>query len=360
MTVKSSLFISSIPFSPPMGAALGTCAALLVQQMFYWCLKSDRIEQGHKWVFKTHKEWQAELMGFDQKTIQRALSTLRDLGIVVTANFNKHRYDRTLWYRVDVDRLLVVLHEKMPMWSFCLTPSGQIVHTLLDKKPTPIPKTTNKTTEETPAVDFATEGKSKPRIKIILGKHTETSMDLAMKTPTSSSAILQQLKVANGTAPATKSNTSTSLQTLWRRLVPKHHPSVGMLPEMTIAMKGQLSHFAKALGSKSDTTMQYIIPNWIGFCKFVEAQRGLKKSPNVPDIGFVLKYCADAQAYADSKLQLIAKKKVKVPSSTPVSIEALKPKSGHTEKVGNEPTEAGKDEIASADFMLNWKPEDAS
>lgn len=347
MSIKNSLFINAIPFSPPLGKVFGVCAALLIQQIHYWCSKQKNIRNEHSWVYKTHKGWEGELLCFDQKTIQRALDSLRVQGVVVAENFNKHRYDRTIWYRVNTEKLMALLHENMPMWTFSLLPSGQIVHTLLDTETTPIPKTTQETTDETTAVDFATE--KPPRIKIILGKQTTSEMGLnPMKQPTSSAAILAALKVSNGVpAPV---NTSKSIQSLWRTLVPKHHPTVGMLPEFTVVKKGQLAHIVKVLGSSTDSVVGYVLPNWIGYCNFVASQAGLKKTPDVPEIGFLLKYVGEAASYAKENLQLIAPKKKPLEIKIVLETVAVKPVKAEV------PLHPEDDEIASAEFMMNWKP----
>ena len=107
-----SLCEYSIPFSPYMGKAFGMCGALLIQQIHYWTLKKNHFHEGHYWCYNTYKDWSEQLMGFTPKTIQRTVDELRKQGVVVVGKFNKKKYDKTFWYRVDTQALLNVLSEK--------------------------------------------------------------------------------------------------------------------------------------------------------------------------------------------------------------------------------------------------------
>jgi hypothetical protein len=329
--------------------AFGVCGALLIQQIHYWCMTNrdqKHLRCDYYWTWNTTKELADQIKCYDERTIKRVSMELREKKVLVVDNFNDWKSDRTLWYRIDYARLATILvaegiginyHD--PLGHFYTTHSDKISQSIGTK-------TSSETSPEIPSVDFATQ--SKPTIRIPSGKEPENLIEEPpmARAPTSTTAILNNVKIANGTLPS--GNNSKSAQGLWKVLVPRNHPSVGMMPELTTVQRGQLAHIAKAFQPSSDARFTFIIKNWIGYCKFVEGQSGLKKSPDVPSIGFLLKHVGEAMSYEMSKMQLIAPKKnvkVKVKDPVPVAVvEAPKVEEG--------------DEIASAEFILGWKPEE--
>lgn len=367
MTKIPQLTTDAIPVSRNLAVRFGMCEAFLIQQLHFLLCTHSKITDGVPWHYKSYREWADELMVYGVSTIRTALKHLEDEDVIRVGNFNQKAYDQTKWYTLNYalvgslederlsnfDSPPIKIQQGAPV-NFQQTYTRDEVNKEIDKEKLPLP---------TPS---AKAGK-KTGFKIILGKQTETTVDIDMKTPSSANAILQGLKVANGTAPSS-ANTSKSLQAMWRRLVPKHHPTVGMLPELTVMQRGQLAHIAKRLGVEADRTVQHVLPNWIGFCKFVEAQAGLKKTPDVPQIGFLLKYVTEAVNYVKEDLQLTAPKKlIKAPSKplmtqtlptpSPKMAEAPKPPlNGPKQVPAEQPTSPQDDEMADADFMLNWKP----
>jgi len=349
MSKVTALTNDAIPVSRGFAVAYGMCEAVLIQQLHFLLSTQGQSRDGRVWHTKSYQEWASNIMMFGARTIRYAFAHLEELGIVTSGNYNPHLRDQRKWYTLNYELLGVVEDPRLaksatplaipatPPLAFSAIPLGIScpINKVLDLIP-------EKGKEISPSA--GTSG----TFKIPLGKQTETTVDIDMKTPTSSAAILQSLKEHNGTAPS-KLNTSSSLQHHWRRLVPKHHPSVGMLPEFKKVEVGQLSHISKSLGAAADKTIQYIIPNWIGYCNFVASQAGLKKTPDVPQIGFLLKHVVEAANYAKDGLQLIAPKKVQakvVPAPVVVNV-VEKPESVAVEE---------SDEIADANFMLNWKP----
>jgi hypothetical protein len=57
------------------------------------------------WIYNPYKAWQEQLCFMSESTIRRTIKNLIDKGIVITANFNKAKFDKTLWYSIDYDKL---------------------------------------------------------------------------------------------------------------------------------------------------------------------------------------------------------------------------------------------------------------
>lgn len=373
-----------IGFSPVIGEAHGICGALILQQIHYWVTgQSAQIKHGHFWVYNAHKEWAKQLRVYTDKTIRDKLTQLESLGIVVTGVYNRRANDRTKWYRINyqclaeslmayfpgstvecVDsyhapRLIITLpndneeEENLPIHV-------ELFSTHVEENHPPLPQTTAETNKET-MVKPPTESSLPPgKNKIAVTEVTSTVVTIKKqslgevkmsKQPTSSAAILaamQKKKTGVSTLPA---NTTKSMKGLWQELVPQHHPSVGMMVELTLKKQGQLGAIAKTWGLTADRNLAHVIKNWVGYTKFVAAQKGLKLTPDVPDIGFIQKYVGEAGAFVTQAMQLTALtpkiKLVHKPASVEVSL--LRPPVP-TKKV----LEAGEEE-ASLEDVLAWK-----
>lgn len=79
--------------------------AIMLQQIHYWLLKSGNKKDGKKWVYNTVHDWAKQFPWLTEKTVQRYLKNLEDMGLLVTANYNKAKFDRTKWYSIDYDAL---------------------------------------------------------------------------------------------------------------------------------------------------------------------------------------------------------------------------------------------------------------
>lgn len=308
MANKKALCRNSIPYSPFIGEALGPCCALLIQQIYYWVSEKKHEHNGHYWVYNTYEGWALQLRAYDSKTIRRALIKLRQLGIVVTGNFNSHKYDQTLWYRVDSEKLLGYLSLKFSTWTFWLDPSGQIDQTQMDKMSQPIPKNNSETTAET---SLAPQKTNTPTGKVTIVKVS------------SAKAILEQFQKEKGKISSVTPNSIGSFIKTWQTLVPAHNELVKFVPEFTLAQKGQIGKICKVWGDTSDYTLAHAVKNWIALSKFIAEQNGLKTTPNAPHVGFLLKYAGDARSYMLSSVQLTAKSVPEIHSKAPV-LEKLK------------------------------------
>ncbi len=117
---KSRLLRKSRPIVYDMDLAvlIGDREAQVLQQIEYWCnikeqadLRNEKtIEMGYingyYWTYNTIEEWHKQFPCWSLMTIRRLLKNLRDKNLVITGNFNKKGYDRTLWYTVNHEELI--------------------------------------------------------------------------------------------------------------------------------------------------------------------------------------------------------------------------------------------------------------
>lgn len=318
---------------------------------------------GHCWMYDTHRAWVVELKIVTESTVARAIKKLVEAGVLVMGRYNPFHRDQTRWYRVDYEVLeqLVTIYsdsfeqEKEPAADAqtvkVVGALGKNDKITFSQNANMLPKTPPQTYAKTSLVQPTAARVSKIRFISVserekekaekqlreenvsslpppltvpglsnptypvgeedLSSHVQSVLEfvgiseppakrMGKYSASSANAILAQLQNSQGRAKPRPVNTCGSLTALWQSLVPRHHSSVGMMPSLTLKKKGQLSHLATTLKSQSDSVLAHVIENWISYCKFVSAQCGLHKTPDVPAIGFVLLHANEALAFTQS------------------------------------------------------------
>ena len=130
MIIKNSDFLA---FQSEIAVEYGLNEAIILQKIHYWTklnAKDNRnLRNGYYWVYVTLDDLSGQLPFFSKSTIQRTLKNLKDEGVLIVSNYNQRKYDKTVWYRIDYEKL-----EKT------LKAYGQIDHIDIVKMNTPIPK----------------------------------------------------------------------------------------------------------------------------------------------------------------------------------------------------------------------------
>lgn len=79
--------------------------AIILQQVHYWLVKNINIKDGYSWVYNSIKDWNKQFKWLSEPTLKRKFKSLEDKGLLITGNYNKAKFDRTKWYRIDYDAL---------------------------------------------------------------------------------------------------------------------------------------------------------------------------------------------------------------------------------------------------------------
>lgn len=108
MSCEASKFLINedpIFFLPTLAVGIGLNEAILLQKIHGWlrCTPIDQV--GRSWIYNSYKSWHEQLPFMSEITIKRAMKNLIDKGIVLTENFNKKSFDKTLWYSIDYEKL---------------------------------------------------------------------------------------------------------------------------------------------------------------------------------------------------------------------------------------------------------------
>lgn len=113
--MSSPLLIDEPPLQvlPSLAVAVGLNEALILQQVHYWIQAKrkaperypDSLRHGEWWVYNSVPEWNAQFPFWGDNTIRRALASLREAGLLVAGQLAADPRDKTLWYRIDYDKL---------------------------------------------------------------------------------------------------------------------------------------------------------------------------------------------------------------------------------------------------------------
>ena len=82
----------------------GIQAAVLLKNIYFWIEKNRANEtnfyDGYYWTYNSKKAFSELFPYMTERQIDYTLKKLIDEGIIITGNYNKMAYDRTLWYAI--------------------------------------------------------------------------------------------------------------------------------------------------------------------------------------------------------------------------------------------------------------------
>jgi len=104
----SKLIIEEKPLIvlPQLAVKIGLNEAIILQQLHYWLKDKGHEKDGDKWIYNTYEEWQTQFPFWSISTIRRAIDSLEKQNLIeTTTRFNKAKFDKTKWYRINRDTL---------------------------------------------------------------------------------------------------------------------------------------------------------------------------------------------------------------------------------------------------------------
>ena len=139
---------------PTLACLIGLNEAIVLQQVHYWITINTKAERnlrdGYYWTFNSVANWQKQFPFWSYETIKRTLNKLsgkikgkpKPPKLLITANYNNIKIDRTLWYRIDYDLLGIIAKEANEF------PLGQNDPMQKVRLTQPIPETTTKNMDD--------------------------------------------------------------------------------------------------------------------------------------------------------------------------------------------------------------------
>ena len=80
----------------------GVDEAIMVYNLQFWLLKNKasgkNFHDNHTWTFNSAEAFTILFPFWSPKQIRRILKSLESQGVLITGNYNKSKYDKTLWY----------------------------------------------------------------------------------------------------------------------------------------------------------------------------------------------------------------------------------------------------------------------
>ena len=82
--------------------------AILLQQMHYWLKRSSHYIDGRHWIYNSYKAWSAQMPYLTRRQVELAVKSLEKQDLILTANYNRMRYDKTRWYAINYDAVFAL------------------------------------------------------------------------------------------------------------------------------------------------------------------------------------------------------------------------------------------------------------
>lgn len=135
---------------PELAAEIGLNESILLLQIDFWISGVDHFEEGKYWTYQSVREIKKTFPYWGVATINRTIKSLEKKGLVHVGRFNKHAYDKTRWFALNVDTIgnlksIAVVFQN----GTCVYQNGTALfqsETSPAQNGTTIPKTTPKTT----------------------------------------------------------------------------------------------------------------------------------------------------------------------------------------------------------------------
>lgn len=220
---------------------VGTNAALILENLAYWCehnaANNANLHDGHYWTYNSTKAF-AELFPYmTVNVIRTALKKLKDADLILTGNYNKSAYDRTMWYTLTekAETILgVTTHSDDPVqeentteapaptatedpWANTTnTDATQFRQPTAEPEPEPEPTPKPKKTRKTKSFDDIIDGYTNdPQTKDLLGAWLQNRK--AKRAAMTDRAIQGNLDKLNECAQASRMNVNDYLTEVIRR-----------------------------------------------------------------------------------------------------------------------------------------------
>ena len=122
----------AIMFDEAIAIEYGVDAAIFIQNLYFWIRKNEanqkHFHDGRTWTYNTFQAWCALFPFWSEKQVRRIVKNLESDGVILTANYNKIAFDRTLWYALSDEVLYMCRngHMHLPKRANEKCPNGQM------------------------------------------------------------------------------------------------------------------------------------------------------------------------------------------------------------------------------------------
>ncbi|MDH2122994.1 conserved phage C-terminal domain-containing protein [Pantoea brenneri] len=109
------LKVKPLVISPELAQRIGLNEAIVLQQICYWLedTTSGVEHAGRRWVYNTIEEWTNQFPFWSEKTVKRALTSLKAHGLIYVEQLKKTQHDRTNFYSINHSNPLLADGDKL-------------------------------------------------------------------------------------------------------------------------------------------------------------------------------------------------------------------------------------------------------
>lgn len=92
-------------FNVDIATEYGVNAAVLLESIGYWVKQNEANDtnffDGYYWTYNSRRAYRELFPYMSKRQLDTAFQKLIDAGLIITGNYNKQNYDRTLWYTLS-------------------------------------------------------------------------------------------------------------------------------------------------------------------------------------------------------------------------------------------------------------------
>ena len=92
-------------FNVDIATEYGVNAAVLLERIGYWVKQNEANDtnffDGYYWTYNSRRAYRELFPYMSKRQLDTAFQKLIDAGLIITGNYNKQNYDRTLWYTLS-------------------------------------------------------------------------------------------------------------------------------------------------------------------------------------------------------------------------------------------------------------------
>lgn len=104
-------------FSVEIATRYGILEAVLLNNLYFWIKKNEangtNYHDGYYWTYNSTKAFHELFPYASTNKIRNALKRLEQEGLIITGNYNKSAYDRTMWYALTENAISILQNRKM-------------------------------------------------------------------------------------------------------------------------------------------------------------------------------------------------------------------------------------------------------
>jgi len=102
----NSFFLqNNIKIQSSLALKIGLNESIFLNLLNYWLSRSKNLKDDKTWVFNTLSKWCEQLPMFSERTLQRLIKKLQNIGIIEVQKHDRNRFNRTNWYTINYEKL---------------------------------------------------------------------------------------------------------------------------------------------------------------------------------------------------------------------------------------------------------------